>query len=132
MNNLKNLIIILSLKNVEIEDVDEILCFYMKEHNKEFNQGFLKGEFKLVFDDNEDCKYIITGMNDDRTFTFWSSYLRDAIKNFKKERYHFNHITELDIVTLAHQFLLKVTIHYSFKISKFTCYHVFNEILIVL
>ena len=82
MNILKNINIILSLRNVDIEDVDEILCFYMKEHNKVFNQGLLKGEFKLVFNDNEDCKYIITGMIDDRTFTSWSSYLRDAIKNF--------------------------------------------------
>ena len=40
MNNLKNINIILSLKNVDIEDVDEILCFYMKEHKKNLIKVF--------------------------------------------------------------------------------------------
>ena len=48
--------IILSLKNVDIKDVDEILNLYMKDHNKKFNHYLLKGEFKLVFNDNQDCK----------------------------------------------------------------------------
>ena len=41
--------IILSLKNVYIRDVDEILYLYIKDHNKNFNHYLLKGEFKLVF-----------------------------------------------------------------------------------
>ena len=42
-------------------------------------------------------------MIDNRTFISWSSYLRDAINNLKEEDYHFNHIAEMDIITLGHR-----------------------------
>ena len=29
----------------------------MNDHIKKFNQYLLKGQFKLVFDNNQDCKY---------------------------------------------------------------------------
>ena len=45
----KNKHIILSLKNVDIKDVDVILYLYMINHNKKVNHYLLKGEFKLVF-----------------------------------------------------------------------------------
>ena len=48
--------IILSLKSVDIIDVDEILYLYIKDHNKKFNHYLLKGDFKLVFDNSQDCK----------------------------------------------------------------------------
>ena len=32
-----------------------------------------------------------------------SIYLRDAITNLKEEGYYFNHIAEMDIITLAHK-----------------------------
>ena len=91
----------LSLKNVDIKDVDEILYLYMKDHNKKFNHYLLKGEFKLVFNDNQECKYLITGMINKTTNISWSNYLRDAINNLKEERYDFNHIVEMIIITLA-------------------------------
>ena len=65
--------IILSLKNVNIKDVDEILYLYMKNHNKKLNHYLMKGEFKLVFNNNQDCKHVMTGMIDNRTFNSWSN-----------------------------------------------------------
>ena len=60
--------IILSLKNVEIKDVDDILYFYIEDHNKKFYHYLLTGEFILVFNGNQDCKYLMTGMIDNITF----------------------------------------------------------------
>ena len=93
--------IILSLKNVDIKDVDELLYLYVKDHNKKFHQYLLKGQFKLVFNNNQDCKYLITGVINNTTKSSWSNYLREAIDSLKKEGNHFNHIAELDIITLA-------------------------------
>ena len=93
----------LSLKDVDIKDVDEILYLYKKDHNKKFNHYLLKAEFKLVFNDNQDCKYLMTDMIDIMTIISWSNYLGDAINNLKEEGYHFNHIVETDIITLAHK-----------------------------
>ena len=98
----KNKHIILSLKNVDIKDVDEILYLYMIDHNKKFTQYLLKGQFKLVFN-NQDCKYIMTDMINNTTNVSWSNYIRDAIDKLKEEGFDFNYIAEMDIITLAHK-----------------------------
>ena len=94
--------IILSLKNVDIKDVDEILYLYMIDHNKKFTQYLLKGQFILVFN-NQDCKYLMTDMINNTTNVSWSNYIRDAIDKLKEEGYDFNYIAEMDIITLAHK-----------------------------
>ena len=45
----------------------------------------------------------MTGMIDKGIFISWSNYLRDAIKNLKEERYDFDLIAEMNIITLAHE-----------------------------
>ena len=94
--------IILSLKMVDIKDVDEILYLYMIDHNKKFTQYLLKGQIKLVFN-NQDCKYLMTDMINNTTNVSWSNYIRDAIDKLKEEGYDFNYIAEMDIITLAHK-----------------------------
>ena len=74
----------------------------MKDYNKKYNQYLLKGQFKLVFN-NKDCKYLMTDMINTTTNVSWSNYLRDAIDSLKKEGYHFDHIAEMDVITLAHK-----------------------------
>ena len=93
----------LSLKNVDIKDVDEILYLYIKDHNKKINHYLLIGKFKLVFNDSQACKYITTGMIDNKTCISWSNNLREIVDNLKEEGYDFNYIAEMDIITLAHK-----------------------------
>ena len=88
---------IISFKNVDIKDVDEILYFYMKNYNKKFTQYFLKVQFKLIFN-NQDCKYLLTDMIHNTTNISCSNNIREAI-----EGYDFSHIAEMDIITLAHK-----------------------------
>ena len=52
----------ISSKNVDLKYVDEILYLYIKNHNKKFNHYLLKRQFKLVFNDKQNCKNLITGM----------------------------------------------------------------------
>ena len=75
----------------------------MIDHNKKFNHYLIKGQFKLVFNNNQDCTYIMTSMIDNRTNISWLNSLRDAIHNLKEEGYDFNYIAEMDIITLAHK-----------------------------
>ena len=70
--------IIISFINVDIKDVDKILYLYVKDYNKKYNQYFLKGQFKLVFN-NQDCKYLMTDMINNTTNVSWSNYIREAI-----------------------------------------------------
>ena len=89
--------IIISFKNVDIKDVDEILYLYVKDYNKKYNQYFLKGQFKLVFN-NKDCKYLMTDMIIITSNVSWPNYIRETI-----EECDFSHIAEMDIITLAHK-----------------------------
>ena len=41
--------IILSHKNIDVNDVDEAFYLYVIEHNKKFDYYFMKHENKLVF-----------------------------------------------------------------------------------
>ena len=93
----KNKHMIISFKNIDIKDVDEILYLYMKDYNKKYNQYFLKGQFKLVFN-NKDCKYLKTDMINNTTNVSRSNYIRETI-----EGCDFSYIAEMDIITLAHK-----------------------------
>ena len=95
--------IILSLKNVNIKDVGDILYLYIKDDNKKFNHYPIKGEFKLVFNINQDCKYVLMGMINNTTNVSWSKYLREAVDSLKEEGYDFNYLAEMDFITLAHK-----------------------------
>ena len=95
--------IIISFKNIDIKDVDEILYLYMIDHKKKFYHYLLKGQCKLVFNNNQDCKYILTNMIDNTTNISWSNYLRDVIDKLKEEGYDFNYIAEMDVITVAHK-----------------------------
>ena len=77
--------IILSLKNVDIKDVDEILYLYIKDHNKKFNHYLKKCGFKLVFNKNQDCKYIMTDMIINTTNMSCLNYLKEPIDSLKAE-----------------------------------------------
>ena len=101
--------IILSLRNVDIKDVDEILYLYMKDYNKKYTQYFFKVQFKLVFN-NQDCKYLMTDMLHNTINISCSNYIREAI-----EECDFSHIAEMNIITLVH----KRDMTYDFYMSAF-------------
>ena len=75
----------------------------MTEHNKKQYHCILKGRFKLIFKNTQDCKFILTSMIDNRTCVSLANYLREAIDKLKEEGYDFNKIAEMDITTLAHK-----------------------------
>ena len=73
----------------------------MKDHNKKIIQYLLKGQLKIVFNINQDCKYVMTDMINNTTKISWSNYLRDAISKIKDEGYHLNYIAEMNFKTVA-------------------------------
>ena len=91
----------------------------MIAHNKSFNQYLLKGQFKLVFKNNQDCKYLMTNMINNTTSISWSNYLREAIDSLKNEGDHFDHIAEMDIITLAHKRDMTYGFYLKHKMSVF-------------
>ena len=91
----------------------------MKDHNKNFNHYLIKDEFNLVFNNNQDCKYIMMDMIDNRTNISWSIYLREEIDSLKTEGYVFNHIAEMDNKLLAHKRDMKYDCYLKHNMSAF-------------
>ena len=79
----------------------------MKDYNKKYTQYLLKGQFKIVFN-IQDCKYFRTNMINNTTKVSWSNYIREAIDSLKKEGYYFDHIAEMDVITLAHKHMISI------------------------
>ena len=79
----------------------------LKDIKKKSNYSHLKSKSHKEF---EKYKHLIISVKnvdikdvDNRAFKSWSNCLRDAISNLKEEGYHFNHIAEMDIITLVHK-----------------------------
>ena len=113
--------IILSLKNIELKDVDEILYLYMKDHNKLFNQHLLRRQFNIVFNNNQDCNYLMTDMINNATNKSRSNYLRETIDRLKEDGYDFSHFAEMDIITLAHRRDMTYDFYLKHNMPAFEC-----------
>ena len=58
--------IFLSLKDIDINEVDEAYQLYIIEHNKKFDYFRLKCQFKLVFDAYQFCPYVTCKLFDNK------------------------------------------------------------------
>ena len=85
----------------------------MKDYNKNYTQYLSKGQFKLVFN-NQDCIFLMTDMINNITNVSWSNYIRETI-----EGCDFSHIAEMDIITLAHKRDMAYDVYMKHKMSAF-------------
>ena len=95
--------IVLSLKDFDINKVDEAFSLYIIEHNKKFDYYLVKCQFKLVFNFYEYAPYITSNLSDNKTMISWKFFLEKVIEDFKEEGYIFNHIAEVHIMTIAYK-----------------------------
>ena len=109
--------IILSHKNININDVDEVFHLYIIEHNKKFDHYLIKCEFKLVFNDYQYCPYVTSELSDNNTMISWKNFLLKVVDNIKDKGYNFNHIEEMNIITIAN----KMDMSYDFYIKLNMC-----------
>ena len=93
--------ILFSLKDIDINDVDEAICLNIVEHNKTFDYYPVKCHFKLVFIDYQFCANVTSKSSDNKTMIFWSNFLEKINRDFKDKGYTFNHIAEMHIRTIA-------------------------------
>ena len=109
--------IILSHKNIDINDVGEAFYLYLIEHNKKCDCYFLRCEFKLVFNDYQYCAYLMSKLSDNKTMTPWKNFLEKVIDDFEDKRYTFNYMAEMHFTTKTH----KMDMSYFFYIKHNIC-----------
>ena len=105
--------IILSHKNIDINDVDEAFYLYIMEQNKKFDSYLVKCEFKLVFIDYQYYPYVTSKLSDNKTMISRKNFLMKVIDGFKDKGYNFNHIAEMHTIRFAN----KLDMSYDFYIK---------------
>ena len=65
---------LLSLKNINITDVDEAFCLYIIELNKKIDYYLVKCHFKLIFNDYQYRPCITSNLSDNKTMISWSIF----------------------------------------------------------
>ena len=93
----------LTIKNLDIKNIDRIFDARILEHIKKFEFCLVKCEFKLVLNDSDSCEYVMSKISDNKTRCSWQKFLENVFNNFKNEGYNFNHIAEVNIITVANE-----------------------------
>ena len=104
---------ILSLKDIDIKDVDEAFYLYIIEHIEKFDYYLVKCEFKIIFNVYQYCPYITSKTSDNEKMISCSNLLENVIDDFQDEGYNFNHTAEMDIKSIAN----KMDMSYDFYIK---------------
>ena len=66
----------LPIENPDINNVDEVFCPHIIQHNKEYYYYLIKCHFQLVFNDNQYSTYIKFDLIDKKTMIFLAEFFR--------------------------------------------------------
>ena len=94
---------LLSLKEIDVEDVDEAFYLYICEHNKKCYYHHLNCQFILAFLKYQHCPYMTFKLSDNKTMIAWSDFSKKIFNDFKDEGYTLNNIGGLHIITIANK-----------------------------
>ena len=109
--------IIISRKDIDINNVVEAFYLYIIEHNKKLDYYLINCEFEIVFKDCEYSPYVTSKLSDNKTMISWKNFLMKVIDDFVEKDYNFSHKAEKHIITIAH----KMDMSYDFYIKHNMC-----------
>ena len=106
----------LTIENPDKKSVNEAFYAYIIQHNRECDYYFIKCHFELVFNDNQYSTYIKSNLFDNKTKISWRNFSEKVIDDFQNKRYIFNHIIEMNIITIDNKLIC-----HTISISNITC-----------
>ena len=77
--------VILSPKDIDINNIDETFYLYIIEHNKKYDKYFAKLEFKVLFNDYQCCPYVVSKLPDIKTLIPWTCWLEEVIDGLRNK-----------------------------------------------
>ena len=96
--------IVVSLKDIDINKLDEAFYLYINKHIKITDYYLVKCQFKLVFNDYQNCPYITSKFTNKRTMISRKEFLEKVIVDFENKGYNFNHLAAMKNITTANNF----------------------------
>ena len=73
----------------------------------------MKSEFNLICNDNQNCPYVTSELYSNKTMCSRYNFLKNVINDFRDKVYNFNHIAEMNIITIAN----KLDMSYDYNIK---------------
>ena len=77
--------IVICLKDIDRNRVEEAFYLYIIEHYRKYDYYLIKCSFQLFFKDNQFCLYLTSKLSDNRTTISWSNLLQNVIDVFRKK-----------------------------------------------
>ena len=77
-----------TIKNPNIDDIDEVFYAYIIQHKKQYDHHLNKCHFKTVFNDNQYNTMIKSNLFINKTMIVWKKYLEYVIDDFKVKEYN--------------------------------------------
>ena len=74
---------ILSLRDLNINEIDESTNIYLIEHDKKYDFNEVKNIFKLIFHSNNFSKYITLKFKNHRTRFWFKQFLENVLGDFR-------------------------------------------------
>ena len=107
----------LTIENLNINDIDEMFYAYIIEHKK-YDYYLMKCEFILVFNDNQFFHYVASVLYSNKTMCSWYKLLENIISDLRK-RYNFNHIAEKYTITIVNKLDMTYDLYIKHKMHAF-------------
>ena len=104
----------LTIENPDISNIDEVLYPYIFQHNKQYDHFLIKCHFQLVFNENQYSTWIKSNFLNKKALISWKKDLENLIEDFENKGYDFNHIEEMNILTISN----KMDMSYDFYIKQ--------------
>ena len=94
-----------TFEDPDINNVDEVFYVNIIQLNEQYDHYLKKCHFKLVFIDKQNSTYVKSNLFDIKTMISWKNYLENVIDVFGKRGYKFNHIEELNVITISKKWI---------------------------
>ena len=73
----------LTIKNPDMNNVEELFYAYIVQHNKKYENYRFKSLFKVAFNDNLYSTFVKSNLFDRKTMSSWQKFLGKVIDDFK-------------------------------------------------
>ena len=93
----------LTIENLDIDNVDEVLYAHKIQQNKLHDHYLINCHFKLVFNNTQYSTWNKSNFLNNKTLISWRKYLENVIDGLKNKGYNFNHIEEMNIITISNE-----------------------------
>ena len=91
------------IENPDMNNIDEVFYAYIILQKKQKDFYLFKCHFRSVFNENQYSEYVKSNLFFNGTMISWQKFLEKMIDDFKNKGNNFNHIEDMNIITIVNK-----------------------------